>query len=480
MTLLMPHDPRRWQTITTAIILIGLSITELIAVYRPAPWNENAGAFAFVALCVALAGRTNLRENLLLVIAATTGIALAFSKHGPGALLAPLGNAAFFAAFIYLVTLLKEAALRSASVLEIGTFMTRQPPGRRYYCLAFGGHMLGVLLNFGSISLLVPLIQRGARANRNSEEAAILERQQISALVRGFSWILLWSPTALTQVVILNAFPEVNHGLAFALGIASVILLVLIGRMEEAWYWSRHSRWSERAAPEPAAAMPWPSAAGRRFGLLCTSLIALTLLVMWIAGVSAAIGLMLVAPLVMVAWIVAQQWRLKTRRMLNASVAILGEIALVSTPSLARIAVTLGLAGFIGQAAALLAPVETISSYINWLGIKDWQLLMLLPVVIVGFGQIAISPLVVVVFLASVLNQLPMLPADPTLIAYALAGGWALSMTLSPNASATLLISGVSGIAPTVLTWKWNARYGLICYAVLCLVFVGLSTVLPA
>lgn len=72
-------------------------------------------------------------------------IGLLIRPVGGDAIFTALDRAAFFAAFIYLVTLLKEAAQRSRSVLELGVYITRQPPGRRYFSLAIGGHLMGVL-----------------------------------------------------------------------------------------------------------------------------------------------------------------------------------------------------------------------------------------------------------------------------------------------------------------------------------------------
>jgi len=73
--------------------------------------------------------------------------------------------------------------------------MTQQPQGRREFSLSIGGHILGVLLNFGAISLLTPLIQRGskamlAQAELRQPSEVQLEQQQISALLRGFSWMI--------------------------------------------------------------------------------------------------------------------------------------------------------------------------------------------------------------------------------------------------------------------------------------------------
>lgn len=137
----------------------------------------------------------------------------------------------------------------------------------------------------------------------------------------------------------------------------------------------------------------------------------------------------------------------------------------------------MGAAGFIGEAAARLAPVDALATYLEVMNIPSWALLISLPIIITLCGQIALSPILVVVFLSSVLNQLPILPADPNLIVFALGAGWALSMTASPNASATLLISSASGIAPTTLTWRWNGIYALMCFALFSLDFIALASI---
>jgi len=132
------------------------------------------------------------REWALCLFAVLLALSLYSKDNDAVNLLNSLDRAGFFAAFIYLVTLLKEAAQRSVSVLRLGMFMTNQPAGKRYFSLANGRHVMGVLLNFGAISLLTPLIQRGARASiakgpDAEANIAIIEQQQILALIRGFS-----------------------------------------------------------------------------------------------------------------------------------------------------------------------------------------------------------------------------------------------------------------------------------------------------
>jgi hypothetical protein len=117
----------------------------------------------------------------------------------------------------------------------------------------------------------------------------------------------------------------------------------------------------------------------------------------------------------------------------------------------------------------------TLSLYLETRNIPDWILLISLPIIITLCGQIALSPILTVVFLGSVLSQFQVLPADPNLIFFSLGIGWALSMVASPNASASLLVSGITHIPTTTLTWKWNGRYAALCFAAFSLAILLLT-----
>ena len=463
-----------WAVMALALALLVLSFSELLRIYVFGGSGSAGSRLAFLALCPALLPFFSLREWALTLLAGLLTLGLLLRPDGWDAFLFALDRAAFFAAFIFLVTLLKEAAQRSKSVLELGTYMTRQPQGRRYYSLAVGGHVMGVLLNFGAISLLTPLIQRGARAmaaqsGQGPDHAKRQEQQQITALLRGFSWMIMWSPTALTQAVLFTSFPGANAAVVIPLGVGASVVMVLIGRVLD----RRIGRLS-RAMPQ-ADPPAFPKPAALRFGSICILLIVSTFTMLVYASVSAAVALMLVAPIVMIAWIFGQNRVADRDRALAATLANLHEIFIRSAKDPARSAYLLGAAGFIGVAAAKLAPVAEVAAQLNISAIPVWVFLTSLPILITLGGQIALSPIMMVVFLSAVINELPALPADPNLIVYALGAGWALSMSASPNASATLLISAITKIPPTTLTWRWNGAYSLVCFAVFTLSFYALS-----
>jgi len=472
-------DPRSPFATAATICLVLLAGSELlvhVAAYQPA---SLVGRLSFLSLCVVLLRGFALREWVLLVLAVVLGAALMTRKGGLEDAIFALDRAAFFAAFIYLVTLLKEAAQRSEAVLNVGRYITAQPPGRRYYSLATGGHVMGVLLNFGAISLLTPMILGGVRAATSDPvEIARAEQQQISALLRGFAWMIMWSPTALTQAVLFTSFPTINLSIVIPLGIAASVIMVLLGRVESRW---------RTAVPVNAPVQEkntlrsaFPAESGVHFLLICAAIVGATFAAVLIFDVSAAIGLMLVAPFFMTGWIFVQENGRNSAISFGAASRTTLDILLSSATSLGRSAFILGAAGFIGEAAARLLPVSTFADQLGIAAMPDWLFLMVLPVLITLGGQVALSPILVVVFLSAIINQLPMLPADPNLIVFALGAGWAMSMTASPNASATLLISGVTNIAPSTLTWRWNGVYSLLCYAVFSVLFFGLSFALPA
>jgi hypothetical protein len=129
----------------TAVTMIGLAGLELA--YRVGG-IEVAGLLGRgVALLVILviARQFGFREWVLLGLACALAAGLAGSDEGLSAVRYALDQGAFFAAFILLMTLLREAAVTSPAVLNLGHFLTSQQPGRRFVATYVGGHLSGVL-----------------------------------------------------------------------------------------------------------------------------------------------------------------------------------------------------------------------------------------------------------------------------------------------------------------------------------------------
>jgi hypothetical protein len=176
---------------------------------------------------------------------------------------------------------------------------------------------------------------------------------------------------------------------------------------------------------------------------------------------------MLVAPVMLVGWVFAQNAAAGAGTAMRAVGRRLGEIAIGPLPGMTRDAFSLGAAGFIGTAAAALAPVEAIAAGLALESVPGWLFLLALPVLIILSAIIAVSPMMTVVFLGSVISALPVLSVDPNLIALAFGAGWALALTAAPNSTGAIFLSSATGIKVTTLTWRWNGVYSLAALAVL-------------
>lgn len=109
-----------------------------------------------------------------------------------------------------------------------------------------------------------------AKTGESGPNAEQFEQQQITALIRGFSWMIKWSPTALTQAVLFTAFPEARADVLIPTGIGTTVIMVLIGRVMDRMYWRRLPRHMV------AKNAGFPSRAVRRFSFICTLLIVAT------------------------------------------------------------------------------------------------------------------------------------------------------------------------------------------------------------
>ncbi len=456
------------------VALIGL---ELVVLYTGSPLAQilaRGTALGFYAVAITGLG---LRERLLVTVCLGLVAALILGGDFAAAWRA-LDQAVFLIAFVQTMGLLREAAVRSAAIREVGAYLTRQPPKRRNLAVLIGGHAFGALLNFGSLSLLAPLIQSGVRATSPDPEIArIREQRQLSALLRGFSWIVVWAPTTVTQALLADTLPGADGRVLAILGLATTALMIGLAWGEDHLVW-RATGARLRASGRLSQDKPrLPRRAARNLAGVCAMLVGSTIAVRWAAGVSTVSALMLTGVVCLVLWTLLQQMPQGLATALRGTGEALKDVALRAVPNGARECATLGASGFIGVAAAALAPIDTIASWLAAMQFDPSLFLIALPMMVVLAGQIALSPIMMVVFLASIVANLPAPPADETLIAFALSCGWAITMTASPNAAGALIMARVTGRSPYELTWRWNLRFSLLAFGVLAAVFTLLMRV---
>ncbi|MEO0427875.1 MAG: hypothetical protein AAF160_10575 [Pseudomonadota bacterium] len=446
------------RAVTVALLTVmGSELLYLATGLGLANW---AADIAVIAVACLTFPRFGLREVYLLTFCATlVGLALWLAEDPSAVLRSAFDQAAFLMAFILLIGLIQQAAATSRAIRDCGLYLTKQPSGRRYFSIFLGTHFMAQLFNLGTVSLLTPLIRGGSEANAGDALQPIRERRQLTAMLRGFAWAVVWSPTAVAPVVLATLLPDAERLPWIAVAFAIAMGIVLIGWAEDRWTWAAVRR--RLAANAPAAAPPFPQAAYAQFAGVALALLGLTLSAMAIFGGSVVFGLMMASPIIMLGWLGLQVDGSPTTRA-RAAAGRAAAILRAYLPGAAPLAVTLACSGFIGRAAAGIIPSAEWAEFIGLGLMPGWLFLLALSVSVAVLSQLALSPIMMAVFIGSLIAELPTIPADVTWAALAISCGWALSMTTSPFATVVLMIEQSTGHRGRAMTWFWNWRFSLL------------------
>ncbi|MBY8974823.1 hypothetical protein KHP62_03320 [Rhodobacteraceae bacterium NNCM2] len=451
------------------VLLLCVMFGELIYLATRIQLIGTMVELCVIAVALASSPRFGLREVYLMTFCTALSAAAWWLTPDPAAVIwSGLDQAAFLMAFIMLVGLIQQAGVTSEDVSACGLYLTRQPAGRRYSAIYLGTHLMAQLFNLGVISLLTPLIQRGGESNADDPLQPVREKRQLNAMVRGFAWAVIWSPTAVAPVVLVTLLPDVQRGPWIMVGLAIAAVIFAIGWGEDRWAHRRLRAQLVAVAPRVAPAFPGPAVG--RFGIVCAALLVLTVGAMMLFDRTVVFGLMVASPIILVGWLYFQNDRQSA-----PTLARIGAIGRSYLPHAAPLAVTLASSGYIGRVAAELIPTEAWAAQIGLETMPGWLFLVSLSVGVAVLSQFALSPIMMAVFFGSLIADLPVLPADVTWAALAISCGWALSMTISPFATIILMIQGMTNHTGREITWTWNWQFTLLCILALAVAYAILT-----
>ncbi len=461
----MRPDGMCWQGVVTLALLavMGLELTDIFTGFA---WARTASHAAILLLIVVAVPRLGLREAYLLTVAvALTWAAWHWHPAPAEVVRIALDQAGFLMAFILLISLVQEGARSSPSVADCGNYLARQPGSRRFLALYLGANLMSPVFNLGTVSLIAPLVRRAAEEAPDDPLTPIRERRQLSAILRGFAWSVVWSPTAVAPLAVMQLIDGIDRPRWIALGTMLATVMMMVGWVEDRWRWHRYTARARGLQPPPAPSFPAMAFLG--FAAICAAFGGLTASIIALTGQRVTSGLMAAAPLLLIGWLAVQQ----RGPVLRPTLRQLGRVAYGSLPLSAPAAITLGASGYIGRVAAELVPAATLAEWVGLGAMPGWLFLIGIAVGVALLSQLALSPIMMAVFFGSLLGALPSLPASPTLTALAISTGWALSMTCSPFASVVLLLTRMTDHPGTELTWRWNGAFTGLAVLTLALAF---------
>ena len=451
------------QKLPKALVVALLAVMglELAHQFTGLPWIAGAAYLAMAAVILCAAPLCGLREAYLITLSAVLAGLIWWVLPDPSFQIArSLDQAVFLMAFLLIISLMQEAAMSSGSVAKLGLYLAQQPGGRRFFGLFNGTMVMGVVFNIGTLSLLAPLIRRAAEQATDDPLTPVRERRQLNAVLRGFAWSVVWSPTAIAPLALIGLLPGIDRLQWIWMGLVLSLIMLLLGWLEDRISWRHHT--AAAYGQTPVIPPPLPVQAMRRFLGVCGALALITGVLMAVSGLGVPGALMGAAPVIMLIWLLVQKVDLPPR---------LTQIAVQGLPASAPAAVTLACSGFVGIAAAALLPTEDVA---EWIGLDEtpaWLFLLGTTLSVTALSQLALSPIMMSVFFGAVLAKLPSLPADVTLTALAVATGWAVATTCSPFASGVIFLARVTGHPETRLTYGWNLKFTALSIGVLAVAY---------
>ncbi len=208
----------------SGLILAGVWIGELAGIVHPQAALSAACAIALAAFVLLALLRASAHIRVLFLC--VTGVSAAIALRGgvPQALASGYQRAQIFGAFLPSVLFLRATAEESPRIERLRHGLGGLSPNASRNWTLYGSHALGAVLNVGAMSILAPVVSRGA------DDAQRVQLATSSA--RGVGAAVMWSPFFVAMGFTSQLVPHVAIGELMAIGAGlAAIGLALSGAM---------------------------------------------------------------------------------------------------------------------------------------------------------------------------------------------------------------------------------------------------------
>jgi len=365
-----------------------------------------------------------------------------------------LTRGAAFAGLMIALNLMREGAANSPLVRACGTHMIAQPPKLRYAALAVGAHLFGLILNLGGLVMLSTMIMRAAPGTADAALTDLRRRRALTATLRGFGTCSTWSPMAVTPTVVLSTLPMLKWGDIVPYTLMLMAMFLVMGWIFDTFETKHLARALQGVAREPAPVGGW----GKQLRLvaLVGLILALVIAVEYALNANVATAVMLITPIVGVAWMMMQSRHRRGAKVLGLRIR---RLVLQRLPRESLETVMFATSGMIGiMLAAIIEPAWIVALTRP---IPPQVVPLLVFWAVLATGQIGVSPVVSVVVIGGALGAPGVIPVSPLAMAAALTAGWSLTVAFSPFTGSVLTVARIGGVPANTIARGWNGRYSL-------------------
>lgn len=448
----------RWHAVST-VALCAVVVGILIQATVKLPLAGTVASAGLIAYWLMEAARTNRIGQAILAAGGVFSLAVVAVKEAPAAiLLHALAEASFGVGLLMALGFLREAAETSPLVHACGEQMVRQPPGRRYAVLTLGSHVIAIVLNFGVMTLLGVMVNKGnslESAGGDTALRAYRQRTMMMAILRGFALMTAWSPLSIVFAIAQSILPGVPWWGLVPWQILITAILLGFGALLD---------WRKRYPGEMegmTASAPLEAASGNpllRLSGLIVAVVAVSVLVAEFLGVRIVVGAMLTVPVSAWVWLIAQ----KIRRVPNAPLAAARHLIakmVRSFPASRNEVALIGGSMYAGIVGASLLPADAVGQAVAASGLPPVAIAVILAWGMMILAQFGISQIVTMAFISGAVPILAGLGLDPVVVMSGLMASWALSIATTPVGAGILLIARLSDVPVNTIIREWNAAF---------------------
>lgn len=435
-----------------AIALSAIGVIAAASVARALGGPESLAAVvlaASVALVASQFGRIPRQIRITCALLFALALLLAPLVASPrDALVRGSFIAGVLVALLASVQLLARSALRTRPVQQIGDALLAQPAARRYLAFTVAGQAMAAMLSLAGSNVLFAIAGR-------SPAQGVDRLAMFSAITRGFSAAICWSPIFGNMAILLALYPSLHWIDVFLPGFALAQMSVLVGLLLDR---RRHRNAPMAAVAPPASAAPLAARTLGRTALMATLVAAL--LVAALAALSVALSVSITVAIVVIGPLAAfalTALRLPAAGRLRAAWRQTAHDAthLPGTASEALLFLTAGIAGTMIAAAVPSAWIAALGQIVAGLPIAGFLLVMLM---VVGLSTVGVHPVLAGIFVANAFTPQALgLPALPHFCA--VLTGWGLAASATPFSILNLTAARHAGFSTTELSVRANGLF---------------------
>ncbi len=428
------------RNVFSASIYLILVVVAITARIWPFPYGREIGVCLTVIFLAAEFTRSPpLQRNVGALLFGLGGLTAWAGGDFVGGITNGLERAQIFLVMFFAVTWLREPAVTSPSLRLLRDAVVAQPAGRRYPILWLSGHLLGSVLNLAAMSLLSVMV--GEQTN------ARLRKRLSICLMLGFTTASTWGPFYVSISVVLAAIPELSWTEIAPLGLGLSFFLLLVG-------WG-YDRIFLREKPVADSVRSGPSLSVQtwsRAGFILIQLIFLVMGAHEVFGLPIPIALGVIGPPFAIAWAAVQvnkgvRWKEGAKPLIRR--------IFINLPELRNEAVAFVAASVFGVGVSRVLPPETISAWVQYLGISQDMIIVGIVFGTSLLGMAGLHPVIIAILIGEVLPP-DIIGIAPEILAIALLGVWGTSTMVSPFSATTLFMARVVGLPSHVIAWRWG------------------------